>query len=78
MYYVPSPALAYDSLRYLMTEIPLARLMRGLHVWGASFVVVAAVVHLLRVFLFGSYKAPREMTWITGAGHAAGASWRSR
>ena len=51
MYYVPSPALAYDSLRYLITAGPLwARLMRGLHVWGASFVVVAAVVHLLRVF----------------------------
>ena len=66
MYYVPSPALAYDSLRYLMSDVPLGGLMRGLHFWGASFVVVAAVVHLLRVFLFGSYKAPREMTWITG------------
>ncbi len=66
MYYVPSPSLAYDSLRYLMTEIPLGWLMRGLHFWGASFVVVAAVVHLIRVFLFGAYKAPREMTWITG------------
>ncbi|MEP7116830.1 MAG: cytochrome b N-terminal domain-containing protein [Acidobacteriota bacterium] len=66
MYYVPSPSLAYDSLRYLMTEIPLGGLMRGLHFWGASFVVVASVVHLLRVFLTGSYKAPREMTWITG------------
>ena len=40
--------------------------MRGLHFWGASFIVVAAVVHLIRVFLFGAYKAPREMTWITG------------
>ena len=66
MYYVPSPSLAYDSLRYLMTEISLGWLMRGLHVWGASFVVVASVVHLLRVFITGSYKAPRELTWITG------------
>lgn len=66
MYYVPSPSLAYDSLRYLMSEVPLGALMRGLHFWGASFVVVAAGVHLLRVFLFGAYKAPREMTWITG------------
>lgn len=66
MYYVPSPALAYDSLRYLMTAIPLGALMRGLHVWGASFVVVAAVLHLTRVFLFGAYKAPRELTWMTG------------
>lgn len=66
MYYVPSPSLAYDSLRYLMSEVPLGGLMRGLHFWGASFVVVAAVVHLLRVFLFGAYKAPREVTWTTG------------
>ena len=66
MYYVPSPSLAYDSLRYLMSDVPLGGLMRGLHVWGASFIVVAAVVHLLRVFLFGAYKAPREVTWMTG------------
>lgn len=66
MYYVPSPSLAYDSLRYLISEVPLGALMRGLHVWGASFVIVAAVVHLLRVFLFGAYKAPRELTWATG------------
>ena len=66
MYYVPSPALAYDSLRYLMSQVPLGALLRGLHFWGASFIVVAAVVHLLRVFLTGSYKAPREVTWMTG------------
>jgi ubiquinol-cytochrome c reductase cytochrome b subunit len=66
MYYVPSPALAYDSLRFLMAEVPLGGLMRGLHYWGASFIVVAAVVHLARVFLYGAYKAPREVTWITG------------
>lgn len=66
MYYVPSPALAYDSLRYLMSDVPLGALMRGLHYWGASFIVVATVVHLTRVFLHGAYKAPREVTWMTG------------
>ena len=66
IYYVPSPALAYDSLRYLMSQVPLGALLRGLHFWGASFIVVSAVVHLLRVFLTGSYKAPREVTWMTG------------
>lgn len=66
MYYVPAPSLAYDSVRYIMDGLPLAWLVRGLHVWGASFAVVAAGVHLTRVFLFGSYKAPREVTWITG------------
>ncbi|MGE0814414.1 MAG: cytochrome b N-terminal domain-containing protein [Vicinamibacterales bacterium] len=66
MYYVPSPSLAYDSLRYLMSGVPLGGLMRGLHFWGASFIVVAAVVHMARVFFYGSYKAPRELTWMTG------------
>jgi ubiquinol-cytochrome c reductase cytochrome b subunit len=66
MYYVPSPALAYDSLRYLITQVHLGWLLRALHVWGASFVVVAAVVHLARVFWSGGYKAPREVTWVTG------------
>ena len=66
MYYVPSPALAYDSVRYVMRDLPLGWMVRGLHVWGASFLVVAAVAHLLRVFVHGSYKPPRELTWLTG------------
>lgn len=66
MYYVPSPSLAYDSVRYIMNELPLGWLLRGLHFWGASFIVIAAAVHMLRVFTFGSYKAPREVTWLTG------------
>jgi ubiquinol-cytochrome c reductase cytochrome b subunit len=66
MYYVPSPASAYDSVRYIMTNLPLGSVVRGLHVFGASAIVIAAVVHMLRVVLFGSYKQPREMTWITG------------
>ena len=66
MYYVPSPPLAYDSVRFIMSELPLGWLLRGLHYWGASFLVVASVVHMLRVFFFGSYKAPRELTWLSG------------
>jgi ubiquinol-cytochrome c reductase cytochrome b subunit len=66
MYYVPSPALAYDSVRFLMRDLPMGWMVRGLHVWGASFLVVCTAVHLLRVFLFAGYKAPREMTWLTG------------
>jgi ubiquinol-cytochrome c reductase cytochrome b subunit len=66
MYYVPTPALAYDSVQFVMRELPTGGVVRGLHVWGASFIVVAAAVHLLRVFLFAAYKAPREVTWLTG------------
>ena len=65
-YYVPSPAAAYDSVRYVMDEVRFGSLVRGLHYFGASFIVIAALLHMLRVVLFGSYKRPREVTWISG------------
>jgi ubiquinol-cytochrome c reductase cytochrome b subunit len=66
MYYVPTPLLAYDSVRFVTDTLTLGWLLRGLHFWGASFIVVAAAVHMLRVFFYASYKAPREVTWLTG------------
>ena len=66
MYYVPSPEHAYDSVRFIMEELSFGGILRGLHFFGASFIVVAAVIHMLRVVLFGSYKQPREVTWLTG------------
>ena len=66
MYYVPSPEHAYDSVRYIMERVTFGRVLRGLHFFGASFIVVAAVIHMLRVVALGSYKKPREVTWITG------------
>ena len=66
MYYVPSSESAYDSVRFIMTQLTFGRLIRGLHFFGASFIVIASVVHMLRVVIFGSYKKPREVTWITG------------
>ena len=65
-YYVPSPEFAYDSVRYIMESVTFGRILRGLHFFGASFIVVAAVIHMLRVVALGSYKKPREVTWITG------------
>jgi ubiquinol-cytochrome c reductase cytochrome b subunit len=65
-YYVPSPEFAYDSVRYIMERVTFGRVLRGLHFFGASFIVVAAVIHMLRVVALGSYKKPREVTWITG------------
>ena len=66
MYYVPSVEHAYDSVRYIAERLPLGRIVRALHYFGASFIVIAAVIHMLRVVLFGSYKKPREVTWMTG------------
>jgi len=66
LYYAPTPDHAWDSVRFITTEIPAGRFLRGLHHWGASVVVVAAVVHLARVVFFGSYRKPREANWIVG------------
>jgi ubiquinol-cytochrome c reductase cytochrome b subunit len=66
MFYVPTPDHAYDSIRFIMERLTFGHVLRGLHFFGASFIVVAAVVHMLRVVALGSYKNPREVTWITG------------
>src|SRR5689334_19169312 len=66
MYYVPSPEFAYDSVRFIMERVTFGRVLRGLHFFGASFIVVAAIVHMLRVVAFGSYKKPRELNWMIG------------
>src|SRR5207245_6598782 len=44
------------------------RLIRGLHHWGASMMIVVVVIHMLQVFLWGAYKRPREATWMAGVG----------
>ncbi|MBI4531950.1 MAG: cytochrome b N-terminal domain-containing protein [Candidatus Latescibacteria bacterium] len=66
LYYAPTPDHAHASVQYITERAPLGRLVRGLHVWSASFAVVALTLHLLRVFLSGAYKLPRELTWIVG------------
>ena len=66
VFYSPSPDHAYDSVRFIMERVTFGRVLRGLHFFGASFIVVAAVVHMLRVVAFGSYKKPRELNWMVG------------
>lgn len=64
--YAPTPGESYNSLRYILTEVTAGRLIRGLHHWGASVMVVVVVLHLVQVFLWGAYKKPREATWMVG------------
>lgn len=66
MYYAPTPDHAYDSVQYVMTELPFGDLIRGIHHWGASAMVVLVVLHMLVVFVMGAYKYPRELTWVVG------------
>jgi ubiquinol-cytochrome c reductase cytochrome b subunit len=66
--YAPTPGDAYNSLRYIVTELTGGRIIRNLHHWGASMMIVVVVLHMLQVFLWGAYKKPREATWIAGVG----------
>lgn len=67
MYYNPSPDKAYQSIDFIMNEVPLGRILRGLHHWGAGAMVLVVFLHLLTNFLSGSFKAPRDVTWGAGA-----------
>src|SRR6476661_2858058 len=64
--YAPTPGDAYNSLRYILTELTGGRLIRGLHHWGASMMIVVVVLHMVKTFLYGAYKKPREATWMIG------------
>jgi quinol-cytochrome oxidoreductase complex cytochrome b subunit len=66
IYYVPTPDHAYDSVSYITTQVPAGWLIRGLHHWGASAMVILVILHMLRVILYGAYKFPREVTWLSG------------
>jgi quinol-cytochrome oxidoreductase complex cytochrome b subunit len=74
MYYEPSSSIdpitgkpiAYSSIEAITNELTLGWLVRGMHRWGASVFIILLFLHMGRVFLFGAYKYPRELTWITG------------
>jgi ubiquinol-cytochrome c reductase cytochrome b subunit len=64
--YAPTPGDAYNSVKYIMTELTGGPLIRGLHHWGASMMLIIVVLHMIQVFIYGAYKKPREATWMVG------------
>jgi hypothetical protein len=64
--YVPSPDHAYEAIRSIDDDYSGGRLLRGLHHWGASAVMVLAFLHLARVYFTGAYKRPRQLLWVVG------------
>jgi quinol-cytochrome oxidoreductase complex cytochrome b subunit len=67
MYYKPDATVAFDSIAFITEDVTWGYLVRGMHKWGASAMVIVVFLHMGRVFFFGSYKYPRELTWVTGA-----------
>jgi quinol-cytochrome oxidoreductase complex cytochrome b subunit len=66
VHYTPSEAGAYRSIQRMQQVVPLGGLFRSLHRWAAYLMIVMVVLHMLRVFITGSYKKPRELTWVAG------------
>ena len=66
VYYRPSASEAYASVERIITDVPLGWLMRSMHNWGSHLIIIVALLHMARVFAYGGYKRPREVTWIIG------------
>ena len=66
MYYKPGEATAFDSVQYIMREVPWGWLIRYAHSTGASAFFVIVYLHMFRTLLYGSYRRPRELLWIIG------------
>lgn len=66
LYYTPSPLVAYENMLNILSNVPFGRLMRDMHKLGAEIMVAVVLLHMLRTFITGSYKKPRQFTWATG------------
>jgi quinol-cytochrome oxidoreductase complex cytochrome b subunit len=67
MHYTPSENDAYRSIQRMQLVVPLGSLLRGMHFWAGNLMVVMIVLHMLRVFVNGAYKSPRELHWVAGS-----------
>jgi len=67
-YYRPVPEYAYVDMKTLEYAVQFGMTLRNLHRWGAHLMVVTVMLHMLRVFLTGSYRPPREFNWVVGVG----------
>jgi ubiquinol-cytochrome c reductase cytochrome b subunit len=67
MTYVPAPNSAYESLQFISHDATLGAVVRGMHYFGSGAMVVLVLIHMTQVYLFGSFKFPREANWLTGS-----------
>ncbi len=65
-HYVPNPEQAYESVQRITTDLPFGWYLRSFHKWSSNLMILAVVLHMMRVFFTGAYRAPREMNWVIG------------
>ena len=66
MHFKPGETTAWNSVQYMVREVPYMWLIQPMHAVGASFFFIVVYLHMARAFLYGSYKAPRELLWVIG------------
>ncbi|HWB93893.1 MAG TPA: cytochrome bc complex cytochrome b subunit [Puia sp.] len=64
--YQPASSDAYRSLQFITSQAKFGRVLRGMHYFGASAMIVMVGIHMIRVYITAAYKYPREVTWMTG------------
>jgi cytochrome b6 len=67
LYYRPSAGEAFESVQFIMTQVPFGWLIRSIHSWSANLLVLVAFVHMFSVLFLKAYRRPRELTWLSGA-----------
>jgi quinol-cytochrome oxidoreductase complex cytochrome b subunit len=65
-YYIPTDDQAYASIQFIENQVRFGAAIRAIHHWSANGMVVMCVAHMLRVFIMGAFKSPRELNWVSG------------
>jgi len=65
-YYEASPTAAYQSVETITRDVSFGWYIRSVHKWAATLMIVAVILHQIRVFFTGAYRRPREINWIVG------------
>lgn len=65
-YYKPTPEQAYESVKFIITQVEYGWLIRSLHSWSANLMVGSLFIHMFSAFLMKAYRKPRELMWLSG------------
>ncbi len=66
-YYTPTPEAAFTSIQFIEDQVRFGSAIRLIHHWSANMMIVMCIAHMLRVFIMGAFKPPRELNWVSGA-----------
>src|SRR6202163_2987593 len=66
LYYVPSADHAHTTVSYITKAVTAGSFLRSLHAYGASAMIIVLLLHLSQTYIYGSYKGPREILWVSG------------